>query len=317
MVPNPCALETDFPGPAVGTLAERESWRKEIHRPATHTHKWWAQRLGTVFRALLAAAVTASRTEVEAAYAAPLDLTGLVVLDPFAGSGTTAVEARKTGATVVARDINPVATLVQRQALQAWNRDALCAAYAGVERAARASIDELHVSAEGDPVLYYFWVAVTPCPSCRRDTELFSSYVFARHAYPRRHPLARASCPRCHAVEAVDLSTDRGVSCSTCGMWSEFEGPVNGQQARCAEGHRFRVIDALAGRPPTYRMYAKLVLGDQGLRRYESIDDFDRSLYRRAERLLAEKAGELVLPHGYLEDGYNTQQAIRWGFREW
>ena len=35
----------DFPFEFLSHLAERESWRKEIHRPIYHVHKWWAKRL--------------------------------------------------------------------------------------------------------------------------------------------------------------------------------------------------------------------------------------------------------------------------------
>src|SRR5207244_845510 len=107
-VPAISALESDFPAVMVSAVAEHESWRKEVHRPATHTHKWWAQRLGSVFRAIICSAVTADATSAAAAYAQGLDLQGKVVFDPFAGSGTTLVEAAKLGATVVGRDINPV-----------------------------------------------------------------------------------------------------------------------------------------------------------------------------------------------------------------
>jgi len=48
----PRALEDDsFPFEALSEIAERESWRKEVNRPLSHIHKWWAQRLGSVFRA--------------------------------------------------------------------------------------------------------------------------------------------------------------------------------------------------------------------------------------------------------------------------
>jgi hypothetical protein len=63
------ALETSFPANAVNAAAEAESWRKEVHRPATHTHKWWAQRLGTVFRGLLVSALTANEEQAEKAFA--------------------------------------------------------------------------------------------------------------------------------------------------------------------------------------------------------------------------------------------------------
>ncbi len=48
---RPRAIEDDaFPFEALSDVAEIESWRKEINRPLYHIHKWWAQRLGAVFR---------------------------------------------------------------------------------------------------------------------------------------------------------------------------------------------------------------------------------------------------------------------------
>ena len=44
----------DFPFEKLSRIAERESWRKEVNRPTYHIHKWWAQRLGSVFRGVLA-----------------------------------------------------------------------------------------------------------------------------------------------------------------------------------------------------------------------------------------------------------------------
>ena len=51
---GPRAIEDDaFPFEALSNIAEVESWRKEINRPIYHIHKWWAQRLGMVFRAMV------------------------------------------------------------------------------------------------------------------------------------------------------------------------------------------------------------------------------------------------------------------------
>jgi putative DNA methylase len=219
-------------------------------------------------------------------------------------------------ATVVGRDINPVATLVQRQALQRWDEGQLRAAHRQVEQACRSEIDGLHVSASGDSVLYYFWVAVAECPSCTIDVELFSSYVFAQHAYPRRYPSAQATCPRCHSIVLVDLSTDGRICCPQ-GHESSFAGPVQGQYMTCVHGHRSKIVDALDGVPPGHRMYAKLVLRGDGRKVYEAIDDFDLGLVQRAERLLADCQMSLVLPSGSLDEGVNTRQAIRWGYRRW
>jgi adenine-specific DNA methylase len=77
------------------------------------------------------------------------------------------------------------------------------------------------------------------------------------------------------------------------------------------------VLDALAGVAPRSDMYAKLVLGFNGKKRYEPITEFDRSLYSECSGLLQQRESELVLPVGELDHGENTRQAIRWGFTQW
>ncbi|RSN47290.1 SAM-dependent methyltransferase [Amycolatopsis sp. WAC 04197] len=313
------ALETGFPAGVVSVAAEKEAWRKEVHRPATHTHKWWAQRLGSVFRGIIVSALADSEAAAAKLYGSVVDRPDVVVFDPFAGSGTTLVEAAKMGCRVIGYDINPVATLVQRQAMADWDSHALNMAYKEVEGKVRPEIDRLHVNARGETVLYYFWVGVAPCPSCPvddHDVELFKSYVFARHAYPKKYPTAQATCPDCHAVNVVNLTTDTEFTCSSCDRSGSFDGPVRGASMRCSRGHVTKVISALDGNPPKQKMYAKLVLGKDG-KRYEPIDSFDLELYAESEALLEEKREELVGPIGTLDAGNNTRQAIRWGYTTW
>ncbi|MFD8092328.1 DNA methyltransferase [Streptomyces malaysiensis] len=319
-VPAVSALETSFPAAVISAAGERESWRKEVHRPATHTHKWWAQRLGSVFRGILASAVASDEAEAISNYSGSLRLPGVVVCDPFAGSGTTLAEAAKLGATVVGRDINPVATLVQRQALAEWDRDKLAAAFKRVESKVRKEIDDLHRDKNGLPVLYYFWVALAPCRQCPSDApevELFSRYVFSQHAYPKKHPQARATCPHCHAVVTVNVVEDSELTCQDCGRTSSLTGPVNRATMTCRAGHQTKIIDALGDELPGLRMYAKQVLAGDGSRRYEPIDDFDLELYTAARQRLEEKRDILVLPDGFLEHGNNTRQAMRWNYKRW
>jgi len=70
-----CALEDpSFPFEKVSDVAELESWRKEINRPLYHIHKWWAQRLGTVFRAIILGALSPSGTDIFDALYQPVRL---------------------------------------------------------------------------------------------------------------------------------------------------------------------------------------------------------------------------------------------------
>jgi putative DNA methylase len=314
-VPRLTALEHDFPAAALSRIAEHESWRKEVHRPATSTHKWWAKRLGAVFRGILCSAVTRDGRSAMDAYASAARLDGLTVFDPFAGSGTTLVEAAKLGASVIGCDINPVATLVQRQAIQRWDIRELERAYRSVEKACRAEIDRVHRAESGETVLYYFWVASAACPRCGQTTRLFSAHVYAQNAYPQRVPGAQIVCPAC-----LDVTAGRyDFQATTCrnGHAIGRRGAVSRGTMTCPDGHAARVLDALAGQPPQHEMYAKLVLGADGRKRYEPITDFDRSVYRECSALLGAAESRLVLPRGQLEDGENTRQAIRWGYTRW
>jgi hypothetical protein len=316
VVPSVTALERDFPAAALSLIGERESWRKEVHRPATSTHKWWAKRLGSVFRGILAAAVTESGAAAVEAYCSRTQLSGLTVFDPFAGSGTTVVEAVKLGAKVVGWDINPVATLVQRQAVQRWDTSLLHHAYGLVEKSCRAEIDRVHRAETGETVLYYFWVALAPCLACHEDMRLFSSHVFSQNAYPKRVPAAQIVCSVC-----LDIMPGRyDFTSMKCVNNHEVSaaGAVQRSAVTCAGcGHVSKVLDALGGEPPRYEMYAKMVLGFDGKKRYESITQYDRSLYEECSSRLREKESELILPMTELDDGENTRQAIRWGFTTW
>lgn len=314
-IPEVTALETEFPAGMLSTVATKESWRKEVHRPATSTHKWWAKRLGTVFRGICTAAISENQPEAESRYSQATSLEGMVVLDPFAGSGTTAVEAVKLGARAISFDINPVATLVQRQALQPWDWDTLVHSYQKVEAQCRAEIDRVHRTEDGRTVLYYFWVAVAHCPDCSEGVRLFNTPVYSRNAYPKRVPKAQIVCPLCLDVQEGRYDFTE-AHCAN-GHVITPDGAVTGASMTCSNGHTSKVIKALGNSLPQYEMYAKMVVGARGQKTYEAITDWDRDLYAQCEDHLANLPEGAILPAGQLSAGENTAQAMRWNFREW
>ncbi|GGK43791.1 DNA methylase [Pilimelia terevasa] len=315
VVPARTSLESTFPAAMLSAVGTKESWRKEVHRPATSTHKWWAKRLGTVFRGILTSAITPEGDDAASAYGSAAELAGAVVLDPFSGSGVTGVEVLKLGGRAVCFDINPVATLVQRQAMQSWDMQRLTTAYAAVEASCRGEIDRLHRTEDGRTALYYFWVATVGCPDCSDRVRLFDSPVFSKNAYPKRVPKAQIVCPECLAVQEsrYDFET------ATCpnGHVITQRGAVRGQVATCRHGHSFKALSALNGSPPAYEMYAKMIANRDGSKVYEAITDWDRDLYNECVGLLAGLPDTAVLPRGELAHGNNTDQALKWNFRRW
>ncbi len=106
----------DLPLDALAAFALREGRRP---RPIYTAHKWFARRLGSVFRALLVSATSPPDGDFWRRYYGEADLRGLTVLDPFVGGGTSVVEAQRLGASVAARDVDPIACAITTLELDA------------------------------------------------------------------------------------------------------------------------------------------------------------------------------------------------------
>ena len=318
-----CALEDDdFPFEQISDVAELESWRKEINRPIYHIHKWWAQRLGTVFRALTLGALTPSGTDILNAFYRPVRLKGAVIFDPFMGSGTTIGEAAKLGARAIGRDINPVAHFLVQNALSLPDRNNILKELTSIKQDVAARICHYYKTLLRDgqlaDVLYFFWVKTVLCPCCLQEVDLCSSRIFARHAYAKQYPDARAVCPNCGGINLVRYDAMQAL-CTSCHQhFDPQSGPAKGQKANCpACKHVFPIAKTIreTNRPPEHRLYAKLVLRPDGTKVYERSTYEDRALYEEASRKLAER----VNPHPVvaIEPGYNTNQALGYNYRYW
>ena len=320
---GPCALEDDdFPFEAISDVAEIESWRKEINRPVYHIHKWWAQRLGTVFRAITLGALTPAGTDILSAFYRPVRVKDLTVFDPFMGSGTTIGEAAKLGARAIGRDINPVAHFLVRNALAFRDREAVLQTFRDIERDVadqiRANYKTVLPDGSEADVLYYFWVKKVDCPKCATEVDLFSSRVFAKHAYPSRYPDAKAVCPDCGEVNSVRYDADEATCLSCKSEFNPLSGPAKGQKATCPScDHNFPIAKTIRERnlPPSQRLYAKLVLTQNGKKVYAAANDDDREAFVRAEKALEERPN--AYPIVGIEPGYNTNQALGYNYRYW
>lgn len=320
---NTPLIEMDsFPFEFLSRIGERESWRKEVHRPIYHLHKWWAKRLGSVFRGILLGCVV--EDELETAFYQRHSLDAKTVFDPFMGAGTTVGEAHKLGFTALGCDINPVAVESARAAFGLIDRQKLESAFEDLRRTVGERIRRLYQAKDsrGNPcdVLYYFWVMQANCPACDRAVDLFSSYVFARNAYPDRKPEVQIVCPSCAAIFRTRRNQG-AISCPRCEqLFNPENGAVSGARATCQACKRtFSILDSLRKRRPDFRMYGKLVLTKEGEKQYLAVTGEDRIAYEHCSGFLREAVdkGEVVLPALALEEGHNTKQALNYGFVQW
>ena len=177
-------IEKDFPIEKLNEIARKEGNAK---KPIYQIHKWWARRLGSVFRMILLTSFTeweelerearerlgigsstALDEEMEALVREKMeeilwerfysknDFGGKVVLDPFMGGGTTVVEALRMGLSPIGIDINPVAWFVTKKEVEPLDLDLF-----------EEEFRKLEESVGGKIKGYY----KTHCPICEREKE--------------------------------------------------------------------------------------------------------------------------------------------------
>ena len=299
-------IESDsFPFEFLSQLAERESWRKEIHRPIYHVHKWWAKRLGSVFRGILLGAVTPEEADLSKEFYKLGDFSGVTVFDAFMGSGTTIGEAHKLGFTAIGRDINPVAVESVRTALGPMDHRSLGAAFKELSQGVGEKIRDLYraTDSKGHPceVLYSFWVMQAPCLTCGKPVDLFPSRVIARNAYPSRKPEVQIICPACGDI-FPGLHGQKTATCRSCRCeFNPEHGQAKGATAQCQHCERkftIRTAVASAGERPEFRLYGKLVLTQGGTKEYLPATAGDQAAYRDCSAKLRQgiEQGEISLP---------------------
>lgn len=315
------ALECDFPLVEISQVAEQESWRKEINRPIYHIHKWWATRLGSVFRGMTLAALSRPGTDIWEQFYKTHDLAGKVVLDPFMGSGTTLGEAVKLGAKAIGCDINPVSTFLVRQAFTPASERQLRSAFERLERDVAPEIRRYYQTRDPQtgeliPVLYYFWVKTVKTPD-GEVIPLFSRYAFSQDAYPKKKPRAQIVCPHCWGV-LEDRYDATDICCAHCDHpFNPQEGPADGQYVIAKDGQRYRIKELLPSdeSPPAHRMYAMMALRADGTKVYLPVRDEDLTLYEEAKERLQSEA--LPLPETAIRPGHNTDQARGYNYTHW
>lgn len=314
-------IEGGFPFDDVSRIAEQESWRKDINRPTSYIHKWWARRLGSVFRSLIIGGTEPESTDFFEKYYTNTTYKDLVVFDPFMGSGTTITEAVKFGAKVVGADINPVACAMVRTALEKYDREEVIKTYNDIQTQCEAKIKKYYRAKyeqnEVD-VLYYFWVKTVHCDDCGYDIPLFKSTVFSKNAYPSRKPLAQSVCPNCGNINQI-MYDDLSCLCARCHEeYNPQKGNVKGIEYVCPRcGKHEKIVDYArrTGRTIPERMYAKMVLGSDGKKHYLDVDKTDVELYQAA----ADEVEKYVqfIPNDCIKKGVNTNQILNYQYRQW
>lgn len=316
-----CLIESNFPFDQLSIIAEQESWRKEVNRPASYIHKWWARRLGSVFRGLIIGGFEKPDADFFLKFYNNTNYEGKVVFDPFMGSGTTVHEAIKLGASAIGSDINPVAATMVKVAAEEYCKDDVIKTYQYLEKRCSNAIKHYYKAnymGEKVDVLYYFWVKTIDCDNCKNTIPLMKNWIFSKNAYASKKPGAHSLCPHCGHVNQC-LYNDIDIECEVCGeRYNPQRGNVHGNDYICPVcGKKEHIVDYMRrkGVIPSERMYAKMIIDSNGEKHYVGIDDDDVRLYEEAKAELIKY--DLYIPDETILPGINTNQILNYQYKQW
>ena len=216
------AIEESFPVVEINRLAIPE---RNAFKPIYQMHKWFARRASCVFRAILLAAMKPAATDIMAEFykdhTNDPDTSGVRILDPFMGGGTTIVEALRLGCHVTGIDLNPVAWFIVKTEAEPVDIKELKAAFKRLEERPTLSGKPLKeellshyktecpccgAGREEADIIYTFWVKSAICtnPTCRKEVPLFPNYVIARKSPSIRY-FIDCECPKCKKTFDLDI----------------------------------------------------------------------------------------------------------------
>ena len=201
-------IESWFPFAEVSRLVEADRRGRD---PIYGVHKWFARRPPTLVRALLLASHLNGEVKPSdfwAMHQSPGDwLDGAIVYDPFMGGGTSLVESARMGASVVGRDVDPIAVAVVGSELhQLTDEFEHASAQLLLELLAKYGQSFSGIDPEWTP-LHWFWLTRPKCTKCEYEGLLYKDLVIAtssgRHGSVVRDDAMHVFCPDCLQVHGI------------------------------------------------------------------------------------------------------------------
>ena len=310
------SIEENYNIGFVAAMALREKQIQQVYRPIIAVHKWFARRPGTLFRGLILSEFSAQ--PVERSYYQSHAFEGVTVADCFMGGGSPLLEANRVGCNVIGTDINPMATWVVHEEIDALDMRAYENASAQLLDHLQAKLGHLYktrcpiTGREDADLKYGLWVKTGECGQCTREFDLFQGHMVADDT---RHPAYVIACHSCGDLHEVHDPKKLG-KCH-CGVDLKTEGNVKRNKAVCPHcGHINSAPFRKAGHP-RHRLFAieyfNADLKGRPGRLFKKPDADDLARAADAEAAFGRLKAAYV-PDDLIPGGDETGRLLRWGY---
>ncbi len=302
-------------------------------------HKWWARRLGSVFRTILLYSIATDKisswdgrpSSLWKLYSEDVDLQGKIVLDPMMGGGTTVIEALRLGCKVIGGDINPVSWFIVKKQIEDIDPDLLRSSLVKLEKDLGPELRQYYMTScpecrQTAEAIYYFYYKVGLCSKCAKDIPLMRNFFLAKNPKKRGDYVI---CPQCWNV--FESKNARKLSkCMKCD--NEFIPTEvsfsKGRRYTCTDNecnHSEKIVDAVRDSGKfREQMYAvefyckhcdsssnkRLARG----RGYKAADDQDRKMLEKACIEYQNEGQNLPIPDTLIPLGVETKRALNHGY---
>jgi len=312
-------IEVGFPLGPLHALSKVESYNKNHYRPSAYLHKWWARRLGSVFRTILLGTFCEPGEDIWRRYYQGARFPGRMVLDPFMGGGTTVHEALRLGCKVVGVDYNPVAWWTVRSSITLPELQRLEEGFLHLKEKVSAFLLSQYntlcpeCGADGHAA-FVLWVRKAKCERCSSRVRLHESYVLRTEG-----EVKTVVCSHCGCL--FDTRAQETAKCPECGQRVSLKsGIANNGGFGCPEcSHVQRVPRGLTTpeRDERYEMFAIRYVCPQHGEGFKQPDANDLRAYRAATKRFASSEDALPIPDQAIPDGWKTGDLLAHDYVKW
>ncbi len=320
-------IERIFPFRIISELAFREGNAKRFFRPILTLHKWFARRLGTIFRSILIFSaipidhdnkrVNISETEFWNLFLQEHDFSNMMVCDPFMGGGTTLVEGIRLGFKMIGGDLNPVAWFTVKKELDHVNTILLEEEYNKLEQKISKRLLKYYQTRCGQCnennalAMYFFWIREIDCDYCNEKIPLFRSFILTYEKGKSRASIT--ICKYCGCLVKGDLKNQ--ILCSRCGK-SYTPNSFNAKRGRyicpkCLFKGKISKSKEMKTKRFSRRMYAiEYYCPNCRNRDFKVPDSSDFKLYNNCEKEYEILKDDLPIPQQKIPCGLKTQELL-------
>ena len=247
-------------------------------------------------------------------------LSGLHVHDPFAGGGSTLVEAARLGASVSGTDVDPLAVELVRHEIESFDEQAFGRAADRLFEFLQQRVGHLFqgLSVEWTPVHYFYLHEVT-CPDCGKCGPLYKDLVIARRSKKGgsvvRGSAIVAFCPNCFEIHGLQRADRTQLRCCSR-RYPLYAGTYRGSRYNCPHcGHKSNHAELQSGQAPR-RLLALEETCDGVPRRFRKPAPSDLSLLEIASRYLEEHIDEIDVPDYEFRRDRVDARPVSYGVRQ-